>query len=60
MTQLGARLLEITASHALRVTTLPLHHRNPFDRMLIAQAQVENMILVRADSTFKQYEVSLL
>ncbi|NJL01389.1 MAG: type II toxin-antitoxin system VapC family toxin [Spirulinaceae cyanobacterium SM2_1_0] len=60
MTQLGARSLDITASHALRVASLPLHHRDPFDRMLIAQAQLEEMTLVSADSTFKRYEVSLL
>ncbi|BAZ41988.1 PilT protein domain protein [Calothrix sp. NIES-4101] len=60
MNQLGARSLEITASHALRVAVLPLHHRDPFDRMLIAQAQVEDMTLVSADLIFKQYEVSLL
>ncbi|NER45425.1 MAG: type II toxin-antitoxin system VapC family toxin [Symploca sp. SIO1A3] len=60
MTQLGAKLLEIKASHALRVAALPLHHRDPFDRMLIAQAQIEDMTLVSADSTFNQYEVSLL
>ena len=60
MAQLGARSLEITASHALRVAVLPLHHRDPFDRMLIAQAQIEDMTLVSADSMFKQYEVSVL
>lgn len=60
MTQLGARSLEITANHALQVAALPLHHRDPFDRMLIAQAQLEDMTLVSADSTFNQYEVSLL
>jgi len=60
MTQLGAKSLEIKASHALRVAALPLHHRDPFDRMLIAQAQIEDMTLVSADSTFNQYEVSLL
>ncbi len=60
MNQLGARSLQISASHALRVAALPLHHRDPFDRMLIAQAQVENMTLVSADSTFNQYQVSLL
>lgn len=60
MNQLGARSLQITASHALRVAVLPLHHRDPFDRMLIAQAQIEDMTLVSADSMFNQYEVSLL
>ncbi len=60
MTQLGARSLEIKVLHALRVAVLPLHHRDPFDRMLIAQAQIEDMTLVSADSTFNQYEISLL
>jgi len=60
MTQLAARSLEINASHALQVATLPLHHRDPFDRMLVAQAQIEDMILVSADSIFNQYEVTLL
>lgn len=60
MTQLGARSLEITAAHAFQVAALPLHHRDPFDRMLIAQAQSEEMTLVSADSIFNQYEVSLL
>lgn len=60
MAQLGARSLEITAAHALRVAALPLHHRDPFDRMLIAQSQVEDMSLVSADAMFNQYEVSLL
>jgi PIN domain nuclease of toxin-antitoxin system len=60
MTQLGARTLEITASHALRASALPLIHRDPFDRMLIAQAQIEDMNLVSADSMFNQYEVSII
>jgi len=37
-----------------------LHHRDPFDKILIAQAQLEDMTLVSADSTFNQYEISLL
>lgn len=60
MAQLGVRSLMITAPHALQSATLPLHHRDPFDRMLIAQAQVEAMTLVSADSIFNQYEVSLI
>ncbi|MEG3896196.1 MULTISPECIES: type II toxin-antitoxin system VapC family toxin [unclassified Microcoleus] len=61
MVQLGVQYLEITAAHALRAAALPLHHRDPFDRMLIAQAQVEDMTLVSADSMFKQYsDISLL
>lgn len=60
MTQLAARSLEITAAHALQAAALPLHHRDPFDRMLIAQAQVEGITLVSADAMLDQYEVSLL
>ncbi|MDZ7995084.1 MAG: type II toxin-antitoxin system VapC family toxin [Nostoc sp. EfeVER01] len=57
---LAMRSLEITASHALQAAALPLHHRDPFDRMLIAQAQIEDMTLVSADSMFNQYDISLL
>ncbi len=60
MVQLGARSLQITAPHALRAAALPLHHRDPFDRMLIAQTQMEDMMLVSADSMFNQYDVSIL
>ncbi|WP_448601851.1 type II toxin-antitoxin system VapC family toxin [Thermoleptolyngbya sp.] len=60
MTQLGARSLEITAAHAVQASLLPLHHRDPFDRMLIAQAQLEDLRLVSADSIFQQYEVALI
>ncbi len=61
MMQLGVQYLEITASHALGAAALPLHHRDPFDRMLIAQSQIEQMTLVSADSMFKQYsKISLL
>jgi len=61
MRQLGARSLAITATHALRAASLPLHHRDPFDRMLIAQAQLEDMLLVSADAMLRQYDdVSIL
>lgn len=55
MEQLKAKSLEIIASHALRAAALPLHHRDPFDRMLIAQAQIENMVLVSTDVILRQY-----
>ncbi|BAY66376.1 PilT domain-containing protein [Calothrix brevissima NIES-22] len=61
MGQLGVRSLEITATHALRAASLPLHHRDPFDRMLIAQAQLEDITLVSADAIFRQYnDVAIL
>lgn len=61
MGQLGMRSLEITATHALRAASLPLHHRDPFDRMLIAQAQIEDITLVSADAIFRQYnDVAIL
>ena len=60
MKQLGARSLEIRADHALQAGELPLHHRDPFDRMLIAQAQVEGMMIVTSDRMFDRYEVEIL
>jgi PIN domain nuclease of toxin-antitoxin system len=60
MAELGVQLLDIKANHAVKASTLPLHHRDPFDRILIAQAIIEDMTLVSADSMFRQYEVSIL
>lgn len=60
MVQLDMQYLEITAPHALRAAALPLHHRDPFDRMLIAQAQLEAITLVTADAMFKQYSDILI
>jgi PIN domain nuclease of toxin-antitoxin system len=55
--QLGFDLLAITAEHAWQVRQLPLHHRDPFDRLLIAQAQVERLPIVTADPAFSAYDV---
>lgn len=49
--------LEIGLEHALAIRTLPDHHRDPFDRILIAQAQVENMTIVTADHRITKYNV---
>jgi PIN domain nuclease of toxin-antitoxin system len=53
-------VLEISADHALRVADLPHHHRDPFDRMLIAQAVVEGIPLMTADRLFARYDVERL
>jgi len=52
--------LPITIQHSLEVAKLPLHHRDPFDRVLIAQARVENMVLITCDSYMKQYDVNVI
>ena len=53
-------ILGVTVPHILQVATLPHHHRDPFDRLLIAQALTENIPLVSADSAFAQYGVNLI
>ncbi len=53
--QAGLRELSVTAMHTLRVAELPLLHRDPFDRMLIAQALSEPMRLVTADAAVAAY-----
>ena len=52
--------LPVTFTHARQVAWLPLHHRDPFDRMLIVQAKSENLTLITRDRQFAQYAVSLL
>ena len=51
------RLLPISLEHVHCVQSLPRHHRDPFDRMLIAQAMVENASVVSADAAIDQYGV---
>lgn len=52
--------LEIAAAHCRRLQDLPWHHKDPFDRMLIAQAQTEQLSIVTADPQFKEYEVKVV
>ncbi|MCK5798391.1 MAG: type II toxin-antitoxin system VapC family toxin [Deltaproteobacteria bacterium] len=56
----GYGLLPITADHALEVRNLPLHHHDPFDRMLIVQANIEDLTLVSHDTAMQRYKVALL
>ncbi len=52
--------LPVTHAHALRAGNLPSHHRDPFDRLLIAQAQLERLPMLTADPQFEPYAVKLL
>ncbi len=54
------QFLPINLSHALYLENLPPHHKDPFDRLLISQAIVENMTLVSADANFGKYQISML
>lgn len=56
----GFASLPITLRHAEAVAVLPPHHGDPFDRMLIAQAMVEDLVLVSADRQFAAYGVPIL
>lgn len=53
----GCGLLPIDLAHASRVAVLPFHHRDPFDRLLAAQALIEGLALVSADAVFRRYGV---
>jgi PIN domain nuclease of toxin-antitoxin system len=52
--------LSITFEHAIRAGALPMHHKDPFDRMLVAQAQAENLAVVSSDPIFGHYGVRRL
>jgi len=53
----GFQPLPISVDHAVRAGALPEHHRDPFDRMLIAQAQAENLAIISNDDWFARYGI---
>lgn len=56
----GYLVLDVQSAHALRVANLPRHHKDPFDRLLVAQALVEGLTLVTADPWLAKYGVEVL
>lgn len=56
----GFLFLPIEPSHTALLTTMPYHHRDPFDRLMIAQATVEQMQLLSADTAFDAYSITRL
>jgi len=56
----GVRTLSLTAAHGLAVAALPLHHRDPFDRLLVAQALAERTAVVTSDRRFADYGVPVI
>jgi len=54
------QILPITFEDTLQLYTLPFHHRDPFDRIIISQAKENNLTLVSRDGNFSQYDVNLL
>jgi PIN domain nuclease of toxin-antitoxin system len=56
----GVRVLGLSAAHGLAVASLPLHHRDPFDRLLVVQAQHEGFTLVTADTRLHAYDLEVL
>lgn len=56
----GTSPLPIQHSHALHAGSLPLHHADPFDRLLVAQAQLEELEILTADRQLEAYQVNLL
>jgi PIN domain nuclease of toxin-antitoxin system len=57
---MGFRELPVTHAHAIAAGKLPVHHRDPFDRMLVAQAVVDGLTLVTRDCDIQRYDVDLL
>lgn len=60
MRQSKATGLHVEHTHALQVAILPHHHRDPFDRLLVAQSQVERLPIVTADPAFDAYDVEVV
>ena len=56
----GLQILGIESAHIYALKNLPSHHNDPFDRLILVQAQLENMKLASADSVFKHYAVDCI
>ncbi len=56
----GLRLLPIEPTHLAGIVHLPWHHRDPFDRLLVAQAKTEGLTIISGDAKFSEYGVSVL
>lgn len=60
LTKFSIRALPITVTHTIAVAELPTHHKDPFDRILVAQARSEGMLLMTEDSEVNKYPVEIL
>jgi PIN domain nuclease of toxin-antitoxin system len=58
--QSGLRILGLAPDHGLAVAGLPMHHRDPFDRLLISQARCEGLTMLTADARMADYDVALI
>lgn len=58
--QMGLRSLPILQKHTLWIASLPLIHKDPFDRMLVAQTKIEDLILLSPDCIFKKYKINVI
>ena len=56
----GVQILRLDADHGLAVADLPMHHRDPFDRLLVAQARSEQLTIVTADRRIASYDVPVV
>jgi PIN domain nuclease of toxin-antitoxin system len=56
----NVQILTVELDHVLELQNLPYHHKDPFDRWLIAQANVEDVLLVSGDSIFSEYPINLI
>jgi PIN domain nuclease of toxin-antitoxin system len=57
--ELGVDPLPVTPAHAIEAGSLPRHHQDPFDRMLVAQARIEGLTLVTEDQALDKYDVTI-
>ncbi len=60
MAYYAMQVLPVTLANVLACESLPLHHRDPFDRLLIAQATIEDVPIVTADPEFRRYSIKVL
>ena len=58
--RMNISILDINSLHLIKVADLPFHHKDPFDRLIISQAIIENISVISSDNNFKNYDIDLI
>ena len=60
ISRMNISILDINSLHLIKVADLPFHHKDPFDRLIISQAIIENISVISSDNNFKNYDIDLI
>jgi PIN domain nuclease of toxin-antitoxin system len=60
ISEMNISILDITSEHLIKVAELPFHHKDPFDRLIISQSIIENILIISSDIIFSKYDIEVI